>query len=211
MADQKKTKETKKEEAKGAELKAKKATSETKAAKTAKPTGDKPAKKAGEKAPAGKKRNPLLPRTPMPKVGELNQDWKLVDASNIPLGRLSSQIALMLMGKTKPTYSPSIDTGDNVIVVNAEKVVLTGKKWDSKVYQYHTNFPGGLKTSTAREVLTKHPERLIKLAVYRMLPKSKGHMARTWFQKLRVYPGLEHPHKAQKPVSVKLTNLGTYN
>jgi large subunit ribosomal protein L13 len=206
MADQKKTKETPKE-TKGAESKTKKATAET---KTAKPASDKPAKKTGPKG-TGKKRNPLLPRTPMPKVGEHNQAWKLVDATNIPLGRLSSQVALLLMGKTKPTYSPSIDTGDNVVVINAEKVMLTGKKWDSKVYQYHTNYPGGLKTSTAREVLTKHPERLVKLAVYRMLPKSKGHMARTWFGKLRVYPGMEHPHKAQKPEAVKLTNLGTHN
>jgi len=211
MADKKQTKETPKG-TKGAELKTKKATAETKATKSAKAAS---AKKTGAKGPSGakthKKRNPLLPRTPMPKVGELNQDWKLVDAANIPLGRLSSQVALMLMGKTKPTYSPSIDTGDNVVVVNAEKVVLTGKKWDQKAYQYHSNYPGGLKTSTAREVLTKHPERLVKLAVYRMLPKSKGHMARTWFQKLRVYPGMEHPHKAQKPVQVKLTNIGTHN
>jgi large subunit ribosomal protein L13 len=156
------------------------------------------------------KRNPLIPKTPMPKVGELNQEWKLVDAANMPLGRLSSHIAMMLMGKTKPSYSPSIDTGDHVVVINAEKVVLTGKKWSQKVYQYHTNYPGGIKTFTAKEILNRRPERLVKLAVYRMLPKSKGHMARTWFGKLRVYTGTDHPHKAQQPKPVKLPNLGTH-
>ena len=199
MADKKTQKESK-----DVEVKTKKAAPKAEAKEA---QADKPAKKS----PGTHKRNPLLPRTPMPKVGEFNQGWKLVDASNIPLGRLSSHIALILMGKTKPSYSPSIDTGDHVVVINADKVALTGKKWEQKVYEHHTNYPGGLKTHTAKDLHSKHPDRLVKLAVYRMLPKSKGHMARSWFQKLRVYPGTDHPHTAQRPELVKLPNLGARN
>lgn len=157
----------------------------------------KPAKK-----PAGPARAKLSPKTYFAKPGELGQDWKVVDAAGQTLGRLSSQVASMLMGKNKPTYTRSSDTGDFVIVINAEKVVLTGKKLTDKVYQYHTNYPGGLKTQTAQEILEKHPDRLIKNAVYGMLPK--GHMGRHWYKKLRVFAGSEHPHAAQQPVTVTL-------
>ncbi len=159
-------------------------------------------KKEKAKRPSGTPRAKLNPRTFLAKVGEVKSDWKLIDVDGQTLGRVSTYIASTLMGKLKPTYTRSTDTGDFVVVVNAEKVVLTGNKWNDKLYQYHTNYPGGLKTFTAKQILEKHPERLIKLAVYRMLPK--GHMGRTWFSKLKVYQGSEHPHKAQKPVPVNL-------
>jgi large subunit ribosomal protein L13 len=150
------------------------------------------------------KRNPLIQRTYFAKPGQVKSEWRLVDASGQTLGRLSSQIATLLMGKNKPSYTRSVDTGDFVIVINAKDVVLTGKKWTDKVYQYHTNYPGGLKTATAKEIREKHPDRLIRMAVYRMLPKYKGHMVRHWYKKLKVYEGAEHPHTAQQPQPVKL-------
>jgi len=160
-------------------------------------------KAAGKKASnPGPARVKLNPRTFFAKVGEIVPEWKLVDVEGQPLGRVSTYIASTLMGKLKPTYTRHADTGDFVIVVNAEKVMLTGNKLNDKLYQYHTNYPGGLKTFTAKQILEKHPERLIKLAVYRMLPK--GHMGRTWYKKLKVYKGTEHPHKAQQPVPVTL-------
>lgn len=106
------------------------------------------------------------------------------------------------MGKHKPTYTPHVDTGDYVIVVNADKVVLTGKKLDQKVYYWHSGYPGGLKSMTARQMLQKHPERLIWLAVKRMLPKNK--MGRRMLRRLKVYASSEHPHQAQKPEPIEL-------
>ena len=175
----------------------------------------KTALEAAPKAPKVKKEGPAVKRAPlMPKTyfatdTKLGEQWKLVDAAGIPLGRLSSHVANMLMGKTKASYTRFADTGDNVVVINAEKVRLTGSKWDQKTYYHHTQFPGGIKSKTAREVLSSHPERLVQLAVYRMLPR--GHMARKWFKKLRVYVGTDHPHKAQQPETVKLPNLGYHN
>jgi large subunit ribosomal protein L13 len=166
-------------------------------------------KKESTKASGATKRAPLMPKTYFATDSKLGEQWKLVDAAGIPLGRLSSHIANMLMGKTKPGYTRFADTGDNVVVVNAEKVKLTGDKWNQKTYYHHTQFPGGIKSKTAKEVLTSHPERLVQLAVYRMLPR--GHMARKWFKKLRVYVGTDHPHKAQQPEAVKLPNLGIHN
>ncbi|MBI4404174.1 MAG: 50S ribosomal protein L13 [Deltaproteobacteria bacterium] len=129
--------------------------------------------------------------------------WRVLDAKDQPLGRLSSRIATLLMGKDKPQYTRSTDMGDYVIVINAEKVLLTGSKWTEKVYQYHTNYPGGLKTIAARDLLRQHPERLIERAVHGMLPK--GHMGRHWFGKLKIYVGNEHPHTAQNPINTPVS------
>lgn len=153
-------------------------------------------------------RRPLMPRTVFAKWGEGPDNWRLIDASGQTLGRLSSYIASVLMGKDKPTYTRFTDTGDHVVVINAKNVVLTGKKWSDKVYHHHTNYPGGIKGITANELLKQHPERLIELAVYRMLPK--GHMGRKWYKKLRVFAGAEHTHTAQQPKSVTLPDLGTW-
>lgn len=166
----------------------------------------KPAREAKAAKPleSKTKRAPLIEKTYFAKKGEHGKNWKLVDASGQTLGRLASQVAVLLMGKNTPQFTPNNDTGDSVVVINAEKVRMTGKKWDQKVYQHHTNFPGGLKTITAKEMLGEHPERIIEKAVWRMMPKSRGHMARHWFAKLHVYAGPNHPHVAQKPVTVQL-------
>lgn len=152
------------------------------------------------------KRLPLVDKTYFAKKGEGGKNWKVVDASGQTLGRLATQVAVLLMGKHYAHYTPNNDMGDSVIVINAEKVRMTGQKWDQKVYQHHTNFPGGLKTITAKEMLTSFPERIIEKAVWRMMPKSRGHMARHWFSKLHVYAGPQHPHIAQKPVVFELDN-----
>lgn len=138
----------------------------------------------------------------MAKPGEVERKWYLVDASGKTLGRLASRIATILMGKHKPIYTPHVDTGDYVVVVNAEKIVLTGKKLDQKKYYRHSGYPGGLKVVTARQLLEKHPERLIYLAVKRMLPKNA--LGRRMLRKLKVYAGPEHPHQAQKPEPIDL-------
>ena len=126
-----------------------------------------------------------------------NKKWRLVDAAGVPLGRLASEVALIIRGKDKPSYTPNQDDGDFVVVVNAEKVALTGKKMDNKVYKHHTGYFGGLKTITVTEMLQKHPERVIEKAVAGMLPK--GPLGRVMFSRLKVYAGSEHPHKAQLP------------
>ena len=159
-------------------------------------------KKAKGPKKTGAPRTKLLERTYFAKTGEIKGDWKLIDATNIPLGRLSTLVATILMGKNKPTYTRSVEMSDSVVIVNAEKVQLTGKKWDSKEYNYHTQFPGGIKTFTAKELLEKWPNRLVEWSVYGMLPK--GHMGRKWYKKLFVYKGPEHPHKAQKPQPVQV-------
>jgi large subunit ribosomal protein L13 len=124
--------------------------------------------------------------------------WRVVDAQNQVLGRLASQVAAILIGKDKPIYTPHIDTGDYVIVVNAEKVQLTGRKLDDKVYYRHTGYPGGIKAETAGDVLaSRFPDRLVTMAVKRMLPKNK--MGRHLLTKLKVYAGPNHPHAAQQP------------
>lgn len=171
------------------------------ASKQASAASDKPkaSKAAGAKAPV--KRRPLAEKTYFAKPGEVPAKWKLVDATGIPLGRLSSQIAMILMGKNKPTYTRFEDTGDFVLVINAAKVHLSGKKWDQKVYQHHTNYPGGLKTQTAKDLRETNPAYIVEKAVQRMLPT--GHMGRKWLKKLRVFGGAEHPHAAQQPEAVK--------
>jgi large subunit ribosomal protein L13 len=128
---------------------------------------------------------------------EIQRKWYVVDADGKTLGRLATEIASILRGKKKPIYTPHVDTGDYVIVINAEKIVLTGKKLDKKMYRHHTGYPGGLKEITARELLKKKPEMLIKLAVKGMLPKNS--LGRDMFKKLKVYSGSEHNHQAQKP------------
>jgi large subunit ribosomal protein L13 len=140
--------------------------------------------------------------TQVAKEGEITRDWYLVDVDNKVLGRVASEIASILRGKKKPIYTPSVDTGDFVIVVNAEKICLTGKKSADKVYYSHSGFPGGLKEITAGKLLEKKPEDLIKKAVKGMLPKNK--LARHMLSKLKVYSGSEHPHKAQLPKTLDI-------
>lgn len=128
--------------------------------------------------------------------------WFVVDANKKTLGRLCTEIATILMGKNKPEWTPFLDTGDHVIVINAKHVVLKGAKSDQKEYYRHSGYPGGLKTITYRRMLEKHPERVVKLAVQRMLPKSK--LGRAMFKKLNVYAETEHPHGAQKPEPIEI-------
>jgi len=136
-------------------------------------------------------------KTFTPLKGNIVHDWWLVDADGKTLGRLASAVAVRLMGKHKPTYTPFLDTGDNVIVINASKVVLTGRKLDQKMYRYHSGYPGGLREVSAGKLLARRPGRLIEEAVWGMLPK--GRLGRRVFKKLKVYAGSEHPHAAQKP------------
>jgi large subunit ribosomal protein L13 len=133
---------------------------------------------------------------------QIERRWYLVDAEGQTLGRLASRIAQILRGKHKPIYTPYLDTGDHVLVVNAEKVRLTGKKIDQKRYYRHTGYPGGLKETPIRRLLETHPERVIEYAVRGMMPKGK--LGRAMTRKLRVYAGSEHPHAAQQPVSIDL-------
>jgi len=136
-------------------------------------------------------------RTYSAKPGEVSRDWYVVDASEHTLGRLATRIATVLRGKHKPEFTPHVDTGDFVIVVNADKVNLTGSKLDNKMYYRHSQYPGGLKAVPAREVLATDPERAIQQAVKGMLPKNR--LSRQLIKKLKVYGGAEHPHKAQAP------------
>jgi len=135
--------------------------------------------------------------TPMAKKGAIQQKWLLVDAKGKTLGRLASRIAILLRGKHKPIFTPHVDAGDFVVVVNAEKINLTGKKWQEKLYIYHTGYPGGLKSTSAEKVRNKNPERLITTAVQGMLPKNK--LGKKMIKKLKVYAGEAHPHQAQQP------------
>ena len=138
----------------------------------------------------------------MAKKSNVEQKWLLVDADGAVLGRMAAKIAPMLMGKTKPTYTPHIDTGDYVVVVNAEKVRLTGKKANVKEYDYYTHFPGGHKYVSFAEMLAKKPEKVVELAVRRMLPKNA--LGRNMLKKLKVYRGPEHEHQAQQPEKIEL-------
>lgn len=136
-------------------------------------------------------------KTFMASASSIDRKWYVVDATGYTLGRLASEVAKVLRGKNKPTYTPSMDTGDYVIVVNAEKVKVTGKKLDQKVYYRHSEYVGSLKETTLREMLNKHPERVIEAAVKGMLPK--GPLGREMYTKLHVYAGPDHKHEAQKP------------
>jgi large subunit ribosomal protein L13 len=142
----------------------------------------------------------MMKRTYSPKLSEIERKWHIVDAAGVPLGRLSTVVARVLMGKHKPSYAPHIDTGDFVIVINAEKTVLTGRKEEQKIYYRHSGYPGGLKQETAGHMRQRRPTQIIEKAVFGMLPKSKlGRRLRT---KLKVYAGGEHPHQAQQPASL---------
>jgi len=136
-------------------------------------------------------------KTYFPKKEEYEAKWYLIDAQGKALGRLSATIATILTGKNKPSYTPFLDMGNFVIVINASKVKLTGKKLKQKVYYRHSGYPGGLKATRAEKLMAKAPERVIKLAVWGMLPKNK--LGRALLKKLKVYAGSEHPHEAQKP------------
>ena len=142
----------------------------------------------------------------MAKRGEVPQRWLLIDATDQVVGRLAVQIANVLRGKHRPEYTPHQDTGEFVIVVNAEKVRFTGKKMETKTYQWYTRYPGGLKTVTARQVLAKNPERILIEAVRRMVPRNK--LGRKQMTKLKVYAGPQHPHQAQQPQEFKMTGKG---
>lgn len=136
------------------------------------------------------------------KKGEIEQKWWLVDADRLVLGRMAAKIAPILMGKTKPTYTPYVDMGDFVIVINAAKVRVTGKKAEAKEYDYYTLYPGGHKYVSFAEMMVKKPEKVIELAVRRMLPKNA--LARKMLKKLKVYRGPEHDQQAQKPEKLEL-------
>ena len=142
----------------------------------------------------------LTMRTYTAKPAEVERKWYLIDAQDKVLGRLASRIANILRGKEKPTFTPHVDTGDFVIVVNAEKVKLTGKKAERKSYKSYTGYPGGYTETPVKEVLKRHPERVIEYAVKGMLPKNK--LGRALFKKLKVYAGPDHKHQAQKPVKL---------
>lgn len=131
------------------------------------------------------------------KPGEVEQKWYVVDATDQVLGRLAVRIATVLMGKNKPTYTPHVDTGDFVVVLNGDKVRVTGKKRDTKVYQRYSGYPGGLKETPISRVLERHPERVLSEAVRRMLPKNR--LARQMLKKLKIYSDDKHPHQAQQP------------
>lgn len=141
---------------------------------------------------------------------DIEKSWVLIDASGLVVGRLASLIATRLRGKHKPGYTPHMDDGDNIIVINAGNVVLSGNKRADKTYYWHTGHPGGIKSRTAEKVLDgKHPERVLQKAVERMLPR--GPLARQQLRNLKVYAGPEHPHEAQKPVPLDVASLNTKN
>ena len=144
------------------------------------------------------------------KPAEVDKKWILIDASGLVVGRLASLVAMRLRGKHKASYTPHVDCGDNVVIINADKVVLTGSKRDQKVYHHHTGFPGGIKERSAKAILDgRFPERVVEKAVERMLPR--GPLARRQLGNLRVYKGKEHPHEAQQPVSVDIGALNRKN
>jgi len=128
---------------------------------------------------------------------DINREWYVVDAAGVTLGRLASKIAHILRGKHKPTYTPSMDVGDHVIVINAEKVAVTGRKAQTKKYYRHSGYLGGLKETTFEKLIAKHPERIVELAIKGMLPHNS--LGRAMYRKLKVYAGSEHPHTAQQP------------
>ena len=140
--------------------------------------------------------------TYMAKKGAVEQRWHVIDATNQVVGRLAVRIATILRGKHRPEYTPHVDTGEYVIVVNADKVRFTGKKWESQVYQSYSHYAGGQKQVSARELLAKRPERIILEAVKRMVPRNR--LGRQQMTKLKIYAGPSHPHQAQQPIELKL-------
>lgn len=141
----------------------------------------------------------------MAKPNEVERNWVVLDATDVPLGRISAVAASMLRGKNKPTFTPHVDTGDQVIIINADKVKLTGKKATDKKYYRHSGYPGGIYETTAGEMLAKRPDRLLETSIKGMLPKSK--LGRKQFTHLHVYAGSEHPHAAQQPKTVDINEL----
>lgn len=141
-------------------------------------------------------------KTFVAKESEIERKWYLVDAQDKVLGRLATQIAVRLRGKHKPIFTPHVDTGDFVVVVNAEKVALTGQKWDKKIYYHHTGYIGGLKEIVAKKLREKKPEDILRFAVRRMLPRNV--LGRRQLKKLKIYIGPDHPHEAQKPEKLEI-------
>lgn len=139
----------------------------------------------------------VVTRTIHCSINEIDRHWHVIDASGWVLGRLASEVAVLLRGKHKPIFSPHLDTGDFVVIVNAERVVLTGKKLKDKLYYRHSGYPGGLKTTTAEQMMKSHPTRILEAAVRGMLPKTK--LGDALFRKLKVYAGPTHPHASQRP------------
>ena len=141
-------------------------------------------------------------KTYVPKAGEITRDWWVVDAEGLTLGRLSTVVADRLSGKHKPSWTSFADTGDHVVVVNADKIRLSGTKWKDKLYRHHTGYPGGLKEIAAEKLHVKHPTRIVEIAVKGMLPKTK--LGRAMARKLKVYSGPAHPHDAQRPQALPI-------
>jgi large subunit ribosomal protein L13 len=144
-------------------------------------------------------------RTYTPKPADVQRQWYVIDATDVVLGRLASQVAQLLRGKHKPIYAPHIDTGDFVVIVNADKVAMSGNKAERKRAYRHSGYPGGLRSVTYAELLAKHPERAVEKAIKGMLPKNS--LGRKMFGKVKVYAGPDHPHQAQKPVPYEITQL----
>jgi large subunit ribosomal protein L13 len=140
--------------------------------------------------------------TVFPSGNEIKRSWYVLDASDVVLGRLATKAAMLLMGKHKPSYTPFLDTGDHVVIVNADKIRLTGRKEEDKIYYRHSGYPGGLKETQAKKLRQHRPERMLELAVQGMLPKTK--LGKHMYRKLNVYAGPKHPHQAQKPVDMAL-------
>ena len=147
----------------------------------------------------------MMTKTPLPTKDTLEQKWYVIDAADQRLGRLATEIAMILRGKNKPTYTPHMDTGDFVIVINAEKVVVTGRKGQQKLYRRHSGRPGGMKMETFNQLQARIPERIIEKAVKGMLPKNS--LGRKLFTKLKVYKGSEHPHEAQQPETLTINTI----
>ena len=144
------------------------------------------------------------------KPGDVERKWWLVDADDVVLGRLAVIVADRLRGKHKPQYTPHIDCGDHVVIVNAEKIRLTGAKRENKIYYRHTGYPGGIRSQSAAEILDgRHPDRVVRKAIERMVPKSK--MGRAQLRKLKVYAGADHPHEAQRPEAIDVVALNAKN
>lgn len=141
-------------------------------------------------------------RTYSAKPETVKRDWYVVDATNLVLGRLASEVARRLRGKHKPVYTPHVDTGDYIVITNADKIRVTGNKMADKMYHHHSRYPGGLKSTNLEKLLAEHPTRVIEAAVKGMLPKNP--LGRDMYRKMKVYAGAEHPHTAQQPIELKL-------
>jgi large subunit ribosomal protein L13 len=140
-----------------------------------------------------------------PKPGEITRAWHVIDATDVVLGRLATHAATLLRGKHKPTYAPHMDTGDFVVIVNAEKIAVSGNKRDTKFVYNHSGFPGGLRQRSVGEMIEKHPDRLVEKAITGMLPKNR--LGRAMAKKLKVYAGPDHPHAAQQPAAFEITQV----